>query len=257
VSITKIVIGSKAYEIAANDTALDHFDGLFDESAIRLYGALVEPESIVLDVGANVGCTTLFFADNVKHVHAFEPSPTTYPFLERNTSGHDNVTCVQAGLGVSRESLTLTSPIENSTGAFVSSIDSAPTGHVSHSISILKGDDYCTDLSVNLIKIDTEGFEANVIKGLEKTIQTQRPVVTLELNHWCLNAFQRTSVPDYFDFLLGIFPLLFAVDDYHAADLRTAETRFHVMYQHINNGKYLNLVGCFHGNQIPRFLGNY
>jgi len=106
VSITKIVIGSKAYEIAANDTALDHFDGLFDESAIRLYGALVEPESIVLDVGANVGCTTLFFADNVKHVHAFEPSPTTYPFLERNTSGHDNVTCVQAGLGVSRESLT-------------------------------------------------------------------------------------------------------------------------------------------------------
>jgi hypothetical protein len=35
-----------------------------------------------------------------------------------------------------------------------------------------------------------------------------RPIVVLELNHWCLNAFQRTSLPDFFDYLRSVFPVL-------------------------------------------------
>jgi hypothetical protein len=98
------------------------------------------------------------------------------------------------------------------------------------------------------------------------------PIVALELNHWCLNAFQRTSVPDFFDYLRSVFPYLYAVDMRYAGSLRDRIQRellpfrydkkdarnlhdqdaaYHVMYRHILHGSsYPTLVGAFKPTQL-------
>jgi hypothetical protein len=72
------------------------------------------------------------------------------------------------------------------------------------------------------------------------------------LNHWCLNAFQRTSVPDFFDFLRGVFPFLYAVDGTDVRNLHDPDDSYNVMYQHIaHNFRYPNLVGAFDRSRVP------
>jgi len=56
---------------------------------------------VTLDIGANIGCTAILFAQLSKKVYAFEPSPTTFALLERNIlrSGLRNVSLQNIGLG--------------------------------------------------------------------------------------------------------------------------------------------------------------
>ena len=109
----------------------------------------------------------------------------------------------------------------------------------------------------DFIKVDVEGFEKFVVEGAAKTIQQAKPVVVLELNHWCLNAFQRISVPEYFDYLRSVFPILLAIDGGSFADLHAQDQTYHVMYEHMVNSRYLDLVGAFEASRLNRFFDSY
>ena len=135
------------------------------------------------------------------------------------------------------------------------------TGHVMEPIKILQGDDYLQSAlngqHIDFMKIDVEGYELEVLAGLKQTIDACRPIVTLELNHWCLNAFQRMSVPEFIDRLCDIFPILYAVHDGHAADLHDSSERYHVTYRHILHFQYSALVAAFDASQLRSFLQAY
>ena len=122
---------------------------------------------------------------------------------------------------------------------------------------VKKGDDFFHSSEVDFIKIDVEGFEKNVIEGLIETIHKHNPIVVLELNHWCLNAFQRISIPDFFDFLVNIFPILYAVEGDKYLNLHDENDRYIVMYHHIIHFKYPNIVAAFNQKQLDRFLERY
>ena len=77
-------------------------------------------------------------------------------------------------------------------------------------------------------------------------------MVLLELNHWCLNAFQRTSVPDFLDQLRATFPILLALDRSTYLDLHDEAESYVVMYRHILHSRYATLVGGF---DEARFAG--
>jgi hypothetical protein len=83
------------------------------------------------------------------------------------------------------------------------------------------------------------------------------PIVALELNHWCLNAFARICVPDFLDYLCSVFPLLMAVEGGNYLDIHDPGERYIVMYHHINHFRYANLVGAFSSEQVGRFLEQY
>ena len=69
----------------------------------------------------------------------------------------------------------------------------------------------------------------------------------MELNHFCLNALRRITVPDFFDFLRSVFPYLYAVDTDNAtiADLHDEEQSYFVMHEHLVRFRFPNLVGGF------------
>jgi FkbM family methyltransferase len=275
--VVRTKIDGKLYSVSSDDDYLDHVEGEFEPEMVSFFKSLLQPSDTVLDIGANIGCTSLLFGSRASKVYSFEPSPTTYRWLVENVQRAklNNVEPINLGLGKEAGTFELTFAPNNRSGGFVSNLTSASEGHQVEHITIARGDDFIREhqiAKVDFIKIDVEGFEQSVIEGLAATIARDQPIVALELNHWCLNAFQRTSVPDFFDFLRGVFPYLYAVDMRYTSNLRDRlhrellpsfydkkdarnlhdqDAAYHVMYRHILHGSsYPTLVGAFNPTQL-------
>lgn len=67
------------------------------------------------------------------------------------------------------------------------------------------------------------------------------------MNHFCLNVFRRTSLPDFFDFLKSVFPYIYAVDTDNRTILNItgSSESYYVMYNHIINNSFPNIVCGF------------
>lgn len=158
--------------------------GKFERSEMDLCRSFLKPDSIVVDIGANIGLHSVAFAAAVPHgsVISVEPSPATYLQLLRNVAPLGNV-------------MTLNCALSSNTGVtnFYVSTDSAYSGikdtglkNVSKLIRIpcYTGDQVISSLRVgriDFLKIDVEGFETEVIRGLEEMIREFRPVIFCEI----------------------------------------------------------------------------
>jgi FkbM family methyltransferase len=130
----------------------------------RLFG---QPRT-VLDVGANVGQTAreLSRAFPAARVYSFEPVPTTFEQLKRNTAGLSNVRCFLFGLGAAEEQATIRLAASDARNSLLNQSDAGegPTA----TITIKKGDEWAAGegvTSIDLLKTDTEGYDLEVLRG--------------------------------------------------------------------------------------------
>ena len=258
----RVNIAGKDRTIVSDDDYLKHIKRGFEPEMVALYRSLLKRGDVVLDVGANIGCTAIVFSELAQMVHAFEPSRTTCNFLRRNIAGAGltNVAIHDVGLGAVSGEFPLTFNPSNRSGGFVSNQLRAGAGHVIETISLRTADEMVKALNipkVDFIKIDVEGFERDVLMGAKGLIAAHRPVVVLELNHWCLNAFQRISIPDFFDLLRSLFPVVLAVDGESFMNLHDESESYTVMYQHILHMKFPNVVAAFDAAALDRFYAAY
>lgn len=144
------------------------------------------PGAVFLDIGANVGQHSLFMARHAALVHAFEPWPEVRARLERNLAANaiTNVAVHPCGLGDSGGDRQFYAPASANlgTGSFVPDVNlNCATG----TLPVMRGDEamaeFCVE-RVDLIKIDTEGFEVKVLAGLAGTLSRHRPLVVCELS---------------------------------------------------------------------------
>lgn len=255
-------IGGKNYTMASDDDYLKHLANGFEPDMVKLFRTVASHSEVIMDIGANIGCTALLFGELSRQVYAFEPSQTTFAFLEQNIlkSGLKNIFPQNIGLGAEPGEYTLTFAPTNRSGGFVSNQTQACGGHTVEKIVIRQMDEVLRSLNlstVDFIKIDVEGFEGQVLRGGVQTLSTHRPVVVLELNHWCLNAFQRTSIPDFFDFLRSMFPILLAVDGLNFLNLHDKDESYIIMYHHILHMRFPNIVAAFDESRLDRFRALY
>jgi FkbM family methyltransferase len=258
----RVNIGGKNYTMTSDDDYLGHIEKGFEPDMVKLFRAVAGDSDVILDIGANIGCTALLFGELARNVYAFEPSQTTFAFLERNISmsGLKNVFPQNMGLGADPGEYPLTFASSNRSGGFVSNQTQANAGHTVEKIVIRRLDEVLKALNVSrvdFIKIDVEGFEGHVLRGATQTLATYRPVVVLELNHWCLNAFQRTSIPDFFDLLRSMFPILLAVDGLSYLNLHEKNDSYVVMYQHILHMRFPNILAAFDQSRLDKFMSLY
>ncbi|MDA1234455.1 MAG: FkbM family methyltransferase [Acidobacteria bacterium] len=154
---------------------------------LRDTAALLQDEGLVfLDIGANTGQHSLFMSKLLAEVHAFEPYP---PILERlnysvNFNSLTNVFIHPVGLGAENETLAFFEPPPDNqgTGSFARGLQDRSPGTTN--LEIARGDDYLPAHGVervDLVKIDVEGYEKNVLTGLAKTIERERPILVVEV----------------------------------------------------------------------------
>jgi FkbM family methyltransferase len=132
----------------------------------RLFG---EPATI-LDVGANCGQTALSFADGFPSakIYAFEPVPTTFEQLKANTAHVGRISCSQEGLGSHDHRVTIRLGA-NERNSVLNEAPADANGQTA-TLSITTGDSWAAARgvsSIDLLKIDTEGYDLEVLKGFQ------------------------------------------------------------------------------------------
>jgi FkbM family methyltransferase len=257
----QVDISGKLYTLTSDDNYLRHIQNCFEPEMVKLLRTVARDSEVILDVGANIGCTALLFGELSKKVYAFEPSQLTFKFLEKNilNSNLKNIFPQNMGLGAELGEYPLTYAPSDRSGAFVSNKTQASAGHTVEKIIIRQMDEVLDSLNisrVDFIKIDVEGFEGEVLRGAKQTLANNKPTVILELNHWCLNL-QRTSVPDFFDLLRSMFPILLAVDGPNYLNLYDESETYVVMNQNILHMRFPNIVAAFDEHRLDEFKALY
>ncbi|WP_223167830.1 FkbM family methyltransferase [Nonomuraea sp. SYSU D8015] len=169
---------------------------------------LVRPGAVCFDVGAAYGMYTYplaRLAGPAGQVHSFEPLPVPYRILEAGwrVSGARNVRVTNAALGSSTGYQRLRLPYRwglpihgwahlqeglKRPGRFAAARTLEVPVYTVDRVCELR------EISrVDFIKLDVEGYEAEVLKGAEWTIEQHRPALLLEIEDRHLGKYGRTS----------------------------------------------------------------
>ncbi len=144
--------------------------GLYDYDGMRAVNELVYSGDVFYDVGANVGPFTMLAAKRGAQVFAFEGHPETIRRLKENF-GINNIPVSQAiNLAVSEESGEVV--FSDEPGSSVNGIvhGSHPAGIRVRSISL---DNFAErNPPPTFVKIDTEGHELSVFKGMKNILKS-------------------------------------------------------------------------------------
>lgn len=167
-----------------------------------------------LDIGANTGSYALLpVADKNLKCYAFEPNPKAYEVLTENiTLNGLSEHVIPYNNGMWDESMTLELKIPlDTTDSGLSTFGNSPDrfrydnkdgNFETHKIVCKTIDNFVNEMGiqkVDAIKIDTEGSELNILKGGEKTLIEQKPLILLEYDDKNTSQFgyQRTEITDY------------------------------------------------------------
>ncbi|MFQ5507765.1 MAG: FkbM family methyltransferase [Leptospirillia bacterium] len=165
--------------------------GFFDETVTRLAIHAVKDGDTVLDVGAHFGYFSLLFshlAGDRGHVVSFEPTPSTFRVLEKNTRTRDNITALNLGVGDTDGELEITDfGLRYAAWNTLSDESRMPdvlTGQMKGKVKVgmVRLDGLLAERNIHpdVIKIDAENFELPVVRGLAETIAERRPKILME-----------------------------------------------------------------------------
>lgn len=157
-----------------------------DEPEFALLPKLISNGDWVIDIGANVGFYTKRFAELVGpkgRVIAFEPVPDTFVLLANNMEvcGVANITLVNAALSDSSGVAGIAIPDFPETGQrnyYQAHLADAAGSNLT--ILTLNLDGLQVPRSVKLVKIDAEGHELSVLKGMLQILRRDRPLLIVE-----------------------------------------------------------------------------
>ncbi|MBD1137521.1 FkbM family methyltransferase [Pelagibacterales bacterium SAG-MED43] len=166
---------------------LDYFQ---KKPIIALFKKKFRKPIVVFDVGAHYGETIKLLLDklNIKRIYSFEASPINFRVLERNTSKYpnDKVKIHNSGLGEKISSDFINQTVESSSSTMhnlninskylekklkILNIKKNNKFFQKFKVEILTLDHFIKENNIDfidLLKIDTEGYEFNVLKGLKE-----------------------------------------------------------------------------------------
>jgi FkbM family methyltransferase len=192
--------GLRRIAVSLDDHAIGWqiINGTYEPELDWIIGRLVNPGDVCVDVGANVGYFTSLFGTLVGpegHVFAYEPFAPICRLLRitvEETKIASSVTVIEKACSDRCGSATLLSAAEtdNFGGAHLAS-ETSPVlaGLDQNEVEIVTLDDSLASVpTIAFVKMDVEGVELSALRGFRKRIQSDRPVMVLEVNRPCLAA---------------------------------------------------------------------
>jgi len=169
---------------------LNHYLGDINSSMLQIYriGALViKPGDTIWDVGANMGFMSWNFSKDeydLHQIHHFEPLKKPFVIASDLLCGVQRVQLHNIGLGDKNESLWIYHGEGTGSASIKVNNEAKKSLLNSEIVHIRKGDDIIDEIKSDLpsfIKIDVEGYECEVLRGIKKIIAIKQPVVIFEI----------------------------------------------------------------------------
>ncbi len=237
--MARIEILGTTYEIdgAPADSYFGHFAGTgkYTDDLTEFLRRTIHRNFVCVDVGANIGLTSIFMAACAPDVRvlAIEPSPTTFLSLQTNIarSGFRGI-----------EALPVAIAARDGTAEFLdlpgflagSHLVGAAPGHPT-AAGVIPTVVRCTTLDeldrasplgrLDLLKIDAEGAELPILSGATGVLAKYRPITVVEFNAYVLVTLQGLTADAFLDALFRIFDEVLVIDKGSGETRRIDDTR--------------------------------
>ena len=143
--------------------------------------------STCLDIGANIGNHSVFFANFFNSVNCFEPHPDNYYLLKYNTRKLKNIRIFNFGASDIDEYQYIHTPndvdLGHSTIETASSLKNLDPNYPEIKVELKNLDNFFKENKekiIKFIKIDIEGYEYKALVGLKNILYNDSPIVALE-----------------------------------------------------------------------------
>ncbi len=181
---------------------------------IRPYMLQDEPETYILremtfdqclDVGAHVGTYSILLSGNCNRVYAFEPAPKSFDSLR--TLNIKNVTAYNLALGSENGETEMALPlvrgeVDYALATLRPLASTEFEGVEMHKVRVARFDDLEGKIDfkrIDFVKIDVEGFEMQVLRGMRRLLEFKKPDLMIEIEQR-----HNPRYLDVFDYLRGL-----------------------------------------------------
>ncbi len=158
---------------------LNNYWDNWQNGAIPVIDKYLPDNAVILDIGANVGSHTVYWAleRNARKIYAFEPLPDTFSILKTNIELNNlQSKVVLYNTGLSDTDCTTKIGLYRETNIGGTSFKKDQNGEFKFSPL----DSFEIKEHIDLIKIDVEGAEIEVLNGAINTIKESKPIIVLE-----------------------------------------------------------------------------
>lgn len=199
--IIRDVQGSKMF-LNLNDRGISRdlaLDRIREPESTKIIHDEIKEGSIVVDIGANIGYYALMESRLVSKkgkVYAIEPSPNNFYFLKRNISlnNYNNIETFQIGIGDKKGTAKMYISAHSNLNSLVSQRNREIIKTININLTTL--DDFFKNKKYpDFIRMDVEGYEYNIIKGMKNTLEAKKPLeLFIELHPHIMKKYQTIFV---------------------------------------------------------------
>jgi FkbM family methyltransferase len=242
--------GHKIWLDSPNSLGLSVFGRYNEEFELSLFEEEISNESVVLDIGANIGLYSLAAAGhNAKTVYSFEPDPVSYTNLKRNIETNHCVNVLLQNVAVSDKSgsadLSLGSryPLDRGNLHLISKPLGSGQSHIT--IDTISLDEFFVNRpkQINIVKIDVEGHEYEVLRGMSNLIQTNKSMkFFLELNPFALDR-NGTDANAFIEYLYCISSSYYYIDEINRSKMEVSKEWLLKFVADKREDQHINLLG--------------
>lgn len=179
-SRTEFTVHGATFAYGKSDVGIAEFvltNGDYEEETRKVVMQTLKPGDVFFDLGANIGYFTVLAAKRVGptgRVFAFEPTPATRFYLERNAQGNgvSGVVAVEA-FAISERQGTAYFEVGNQSECNSIATDTRSAAETIE-VKTIGIDEYCEEKGVarvDMIKMDIEGQELKAIRSMSATNQ--------------------------------------------------------------------------------------
>ena len=156
-----------------------YFKGYYEPKICDYLLKNIKNDSVFVDVGSHAGYFSLFAATLATKgkVYSFEPEPGNYNYINKikDLNGINNWDVINSGVGNEKGTLFFSTGPSSTTGKIADAGD--------FKVEVITLDDVLINTtSVDVIKIDVEGFGGKVLQGAVKIIDKHLPKIMFEVH---------------------------------------------------------------------------
>ena len=178
-----------------------HLDGKeWFETGCKMLSPYLPSGGVAIDVGANLGLISGIMSTVVGpagQVHSFEPSPVSYRKLQETitVNGYKNIQTYNVGCGESDRSITIYCPKSSGNATMRPDPGMERSAIDRYTVNIVNLDAFLGPKldRFDFFKVDSEGFEDEIVAGAVGILTKFKPVIYIELSAKHLASSQKAA----------------------------------------------------------------